>query len=260
MPTRLTTSDQLLLWLFHLCGDRTSVLSMQFDHLVPSTVFRYIDHVSECMNDMLADTVAWPTPTERKALYGMMSVHEHAIAVLDGTHCPTQAPKHFDNMYYSGYKHRHTQNYLCCVNYLGMIVYVEGPFPGRPNDRECYNRCDLTLNRDNYVSGYEVILADGGFIGGAGLIVPIPKPTYNLPVSEQARQGMLDYNEEFTANRLIVEDVFGWLKARACVLNSEWARHLDKQAGIFNAACKLHNFTRMMRIDYALQRCSSNPN
>ena len=91
-------------------------------------------------------------------------------------------------------------------------------------------------------------------MGGPGLLVPIHQDTYSQPMDEQAREGMMDYNQEFTANRLIVEDVFGWLKERACVLNRAWARHRDRQGPIFNAACKLHNFSRMIRIDYALQR------
>ena len=236
MPTRLTTPDQLLLWLFHPCGDRTSQLVMHFDYLYPSTIFRYIDHVSHCMNEVLAECIAWPAPAERDALYGMMSVHQHAIAVLDGTHCRTQAPEHYNNTYYSGYKYNmHTRNYLACVNYMERIVYIEGPF-----DRKCYNRKDSTKNRDNYLSGDEQILGDGVVVGGPGLLVPIHKDTYRQPMDEQARRGLMDYNQELMANRLIVfvEDVCGWLKQRACILNSAGARLLDKQAGIFNAACK----------------------
>ena len=254
MPTHLTTSDQLLLWLFHLCGDRTSQLVMHFDYLHRSTLLRYIDHVSWCMNEVLHNCISWPTSAEKEALYGKMSIHQHAIAVLDGTHCRTQAPEQLNNTYYSGYKHTHTQNYLCCVDYMGMIIHIEGPFPGRPNDRACYNRSDLSLNQQKYLSGDEKILADGVFMGGPGLIVPIHSDTYSQPMDEGARRGMMSYNAEFTANRLIVEDVFGWLKQRACVLNTAWERHLDKQGAIFTAACKLHNFTRMLRLDYALQQ------
>ena len=204
------------------------------------------------MNEMLDECIAWPSPEERQSLYGMMSVHQHAIAVLDGTHCRLQAPKDCNNLFFSGYKHMHTQNYLVCVDYLGMVRYVEGPWEGRPNDRACYNECKLNTQQAEFVSGDEKILADGGFVGGPGLLVPIHQDTYSQPLTERARQGMMNYNEEFTANRLIVEDVFGWLKERACVLNSAWARHREKQETVFYAACKLHNFTRMIRIDYAL--------
>ena len=258
MPTELTTADQLLLWLFHLCGDRTSQLIMHFQGLQPSTIFRYLDHVSWCINEALDECIAWPTASEREALYGMMSVHEHAVAVLDGTHCEVQAPTHLDNLHYSGYKHKHTQNYLCYVDYMGMVIKVEGPWAGRPNDRACYNISDFKRNQSNFLTGDEQVLADGGFIGGPGLLVPIHADTYDQPgLDEQARHGMMKYNEEFTANRLIVEDVFGWLKARACIFSQPWARKLDKQGALFKAACRLHNFARLIRIDYALHRYDS---
>ena len=234
---------------------------MQFQRLDPSTIFRYLDHVTKCINEALADCVSWPAPAEREALYGMMSVHEHAKAVLDGTHCEIQAPRELDNLYYSGYKHKHTQNYLCCVDDMGMVLHVEGPQEGRPNERAFYNQSDLKLKQSDFLSGDEQILADGSFVGGPGLLVPVHADTYDQPgLSEQARRDMLDYNEEFTANRLIVEDVFGWLKARAAVLSDAWSRDLIKQGAVFKAACKIHNFARMIRIDYALQRCDSSPN
>ena len=71
---------------------------------------------------------------------------------------------------------------------------------------------------------------------------------------------MTENSREFNANRLIVEDVFAWLKQRACVLNSAWPRHLERQAHLFKAACRLHNFIRMLRIDYALQQSGSYSN
>jgi len=253
-PQSLTTADQLLLWLFFLCGDRTSQLTLHFASLHPTTIFRFVDHVSRCVNEVLGECVAWPTPEEKQSLYGMMSVHERAIAVLDGTHCRLEAPQDCNNLFFSGYKHMHSQNYLVCVDYLGMVRYIEGPWEGRPNDRACYNESKLSVEQAEFVSGDEQILADGGFVGGAGLLVPIHQDTLNNKQSEEARRGMQNYNEEFTANRLIVEDVFGWLKERACVLNKAWKRHRDRQGPTFYAACKLHNFLRMIRIDYALQQ------
>ena len=66
---------------------------------------------------------------------------------------------------------------------------------------------------------------------------------------------MLNYNQQFTANRLVVEDVFGWLKERACVLDGTFGSLRDKQDPVFYAACKLHNFTHMIHINYVLQQC-----
>ena len=110
MPTALTSADQLLLWLFHLAGDRAITLQLQFGHHHPSTIFRYIDHVNFCVNAALSTSISWPTAEERQMRYGMMSVCRTAVAVLDGTHCPVQAPAQYNNVYYSGYKCKHTQN------------------------------------------------------------------------------------------------------------------------------------------------------
>ena len=68
------------------------------------------------------------------------------------------------------------------------------------------------------------------------------------------------YNKEFTANRLIVEDVFGWLKGRAHALNTAWTRDLDRQTAVFKASCRLHNFKRILRIDQALQQPANDAN
>ena len=146
-----------------------------------------------------------------------------------------------------------SQNYLVCVDYLGMILHVDGPHPGRRNDRQVFIKSELYQNRARFLSDDEYILADGGFIEGDGYLVPIHQNTYDRMTDGETRQIMLDYNQEFTANRLIVEDVFGWLKERACVLNRAWPRDLSRQAEMFNAACKFHNFVRMIRIDYAMQ-------
>ena len=88
---------------------------------------------------------------------------------------------------------------------------------------------------------------------GPNLLVPIHKTVIDKQTDEAGKQDMAAYNKEFTSNRLIVEDVFGWLKQRACVLNTAWPRQVERQAGIFKAACSLHNFVRMIRIEHAMQ-------
>jgi hypothetical protein len=190
-------------------------------------------------------------------MHGMMSICDKAVAVLDGTHCPIQRPDELDFTYFSGYKHKHSQNYLVCVDYMGMIIYVSEPFPGRMNDREAYNQSHLGQNISQYLSEGEVILADGGFIGGEGLLVPTHETVINKMQNEETKATMIQINEEFTSNRIVVEDVFGWVKERACILNSKWERHRDKQVEVFNAVCRLHNFLRLLRIDYAVKRAAA---
>lgn len=78
------------------------------------------------------DEVELGSEEERESLYGFFSIHRTAIGVIDGTHCAIQVPtgEEDEKLYYSGYKHTHTQNYLVLVNSLSMFLLIDGPFPG----------------------------------------------------------------------------------------------------------------------------------
>jgi hypothetical protein len=252
MPTKLNTVEQLLLWLMYIGGSNTKSLRLIFGHLHASSIFRITDHISYCINIELDELIAWPTEEERKATHGMFSIWDKAVAVLDGTHCEIREPTYDERVYYSGYKHKHTQNYLVCVNVLGVIIKVEGPWPGRQNDRAVYNQCSLALHPEQYFSEGERVLADGGFVGGSPLIVPIHSTVMAKMQNEETKEEMKEINREFTSNRLLVEDVFSWLKARAHVLDSRFKRKREHQPEAFYAACRLHNFVRVQRIHYAM--------
>ena len=260
MPTKLTTSDQLLLWLIYLQGSPISGQTAHFNHLHRTTLHRIIDHVTFCVNAVLDDMISWPSSEQRLALHGMMSVCNTAVAVLDGTHCPIQAPSNYTYSYFSGYKHEHTQNFIVYVSYTGMVLHIDRPYEGVHNDRHCYKKSHFHNNKADYLTDDEYVLADGGFIGGDNLLVPIHSTVINQLTNDATKRTMTAYNSEITANRLIVEDVFGWLKQRACILNTAWPNDLDRQTNVFKAACRLHNFVRMFRMEYAMQHCATQPN
>jgi len=126
------------------------------------------------------------------------------------------------------------------------------PTQGKKRSR-CYNRSRLARNHAEFCSADEVILADGGFIGGHPLLCPVHSDTIDKETDYQKQQRMIDFNEEFTSNRLIVEDVFGWLKSRAKVLATKFSRKKETQAALMFAACRFYNFVRRNRQRYALQ-------
>jgi DDE superfamily endonuclease len=254
MPSKLNTMEQLLLWLLYISDNGVKALKLIFGLLHRTTIVRIADHISHCINTELSDLISWPSAEERKCLYGMLSICDTAIAVLDGTHCEIREPTHDERVYYSGYKHKHTQNYLVCVNVLGIVIHVEGPFPGRMNDRGAYNKSELGQHPERFFSKDERVLADGGFVGGYPLLVPIHSTIMDATHNEKTKEEMKAINSEFTENRLLVEDVFSWIKGRAHVLDSRWKRQRESQAVVFYAACRLHNFVRIHRISYAMKK------
>ena len=172
-----------------------------------------IDHVSHCIEWTLGGLISWPTAEERKDLYAWVGVYDKAIAFLDGTHLPVSKPTKRPSSHWSTYKQKYTQNYLVCVNPFALVIYIDGPFPGRGNDRGAFNQCSLATNHREFVSEGEVIVADGGFMGGPQLLVPFHSDTIIHAESEEDKLDMLSFNEELSEGRVLVEDVFGWLKA-----------------------------------------------
>ena len=134
MPTKLNTVEQPLMWLVYMESLDVKPLTWIFGLLPLNTFYRYFDHVTACVNTALEHVVRWPTPEERRCLYGYFSLYDKIVAVLDGTMCEINEPHDDPGSYWSGYKHMNAQNYLCYVNIFGIILKVEGSFPGRPND------------------------------------------------------------------------------------------------------------------------------
>ena len=207
----------------------------------------------------MEDLIAWPTAEERRDLYGWVGVCDTAIAFLDGTHLPVRKPTKESSAYWSTYKQKYTQNYLVCVSPFALITYVDGPFPGQGNDRGAFNQCTLASDYGQFVSEGEVIVADGGFTGGPQLLVPLHSDTITHAASEEEKVEMLRFNDELSESRVLVEDVFGWLKAAARILEGRYRRKKESQAPVFRALCCVYNYTRMMRIEYA-QHLIHNPN
>jgi len=249
----LSTAEQLLLWLFYTKGQDAAVMGLFFGALHRTTVIRVCNHVSQSIQIALGDVVRWPTPDERKLLRGWFSVCDKAIAVLDGTHCEIRKPTNDESDYHSSYKHKHTLNYLVCVSPFALVIYVSQAFKGRGNDRGAFNRTPLATSPADFVSEGEVILADGGFHGGPQLLCPVTVTEIAAVRSEDMQLGLAGFNDELTEARVLVEDVFSWLKARARILEGRFPQNKKRQRSVFVATCCVYNFIRMKRIAYAAE-------
>ena len=246
--TRLNTADQLLMWILHIADEGNKTLSLLFGNLPLSTLSRTVSHITWCVNTELGTYIQWPTAEERKTLHGFFSIWDTAVAILDGTHCEISKPTYDQRVYYSGYKHKHTQNFLVCVDFLGVIIHVEGPFAGRGNDRGVYNSSEIGRHPERFFSEGERLLADGGFVGGGPLLVPIHGTVIDKTSTEEGKAVLREINQEVSDNRVLVEDVFGWIKGRAHVLDHRYRGRREAQAEVFYASCRLHNFVRLHRI------------
>lgn len=247
---RLCVFDALLLYMMVLDGVGMDYIGIIWD-CNAATVFEYSEFMAELVNADLDNDLQWPSPLERKNRYNTMACYEKAIAIIDGTHCQIRRPvdTEDDTGYYSGYKHRHTQNYLIIVDAYGFILYLDGPFPGSVVDITACRITDLFLNINNYLSPGERILADGGFEGLPRIITQFDKTKLNAPgVTLDERKRMKKFNLYFGNMRSRVEHKIHRTKARATSLTQRYTRDKKRQFKAIKSSCILNNWVLRQRI------------
>jgi hypothetical protein len=251
---KLHPIDELLLWLYHIDGNKHTVLCLLFD-LNRSSVVIITDHITRAVNHVWNEEVRWPSKEERKEMYGFFSCHEKAVGCIDGTHCQIDVPDNEDdeNNCYSGYKHYHTQNYLLCCDAFGFIIHIAGPFEGSWNDKQCFLASEFMNPDSNMLEADEKLITDGGFSGFDMNICPFSAPDLERADTED-RAKMIAYNEEIVLNRSLNEHVNHQLKARAHALAGKWSRSMVRQRDAFLVAARFANRVKRLRVEYRLYK------
>lgn len=250
-PRLLHPADELLLWFLHSDGVPTDIICWIFDDALDNhTIISIADHITSCINSVYEKEIEWPDAEERRASYGLFSIDEHAIAILDGTHCEIEAPVDLstNDELYSGHKLATTQSYLVWCNALGFILKVEGPFVGRLSDRGTYSTSEFAQPDCKLLSDNEKVIADGGFWGEGEFILPARIKMINTAETKQKQLELVNYNLEIQDNRALIEHQIHFIKDRARALNKRYSRGLDQQADLFLAASKLLNRIKRIRI------------
>jgi hypothetical protein len=246
--------DAMLLYLMVLDGIGFDYIGIIFN-CGAASVFEYAEFVSDLLNSDLENDLKWPSASERKNRYGTIACYEKAIAIIDGTHCQIRRPVDIDdeNDHYSGYKHRHTQNYLIITDAFGFILYLDGPFPGKIVDVSACRATDLFENINNYLSPGERILGDGGFESLPRVITQFDKTKLNARgVTSEERNRMKTFNLYFTNMRARVEHKIHRTKARATSLAQRFTRDKTRQCKTIKSACILNNWTLRKRVSSQL--------
>ena len=250
--TRLTSAEQLLVWLEYIKGARNATQRLYSGGIDRTTVDRYVDHVTRAINYMWEHLVEWPDASVRADLQDSFGVAAGVIGVLDGTHCQISRPTHNARLYCAGQKKIYSQNYLVAVNVLGVVMYIAGPYPGSVNDRTAWRECALYAERESLFAADQCLLADGGFVGGRHLLCPYHVFDIRAAPTEEHRQLMIQFNNEISRDRTLVEDAFAWIKQAAPILGMRYKRHHTRQSEALFAVCRWWNALRMLRAEYAI--------
>jgi hypothetical protein len=249
---KLHPIDELLLWLYHVDGNKHTVLCLLFD-IDRSSVIIITDHITRVMNYVWREEVRWPSKEEREELHGLFSCDEKAVGCIDGTHCRIDVPDNEEDeeSCYSGYKHYHTLNYLLCCDAFGRILHIAGPFNGSWNDKQCFLASDFMDPESNMLEPDERLITDGGFSGFKMNIYPFNAQQLQEATPED-RAVMVSFNEEIVLNRSLNEHVNHQLKSRAQALAGKWSRSVVRQRDVFMVAARFANRVKRLRMEYKL--------
>ena len=97
-------------------------------------------------------------------------------------------PTYTEHLYYSGYKHYHTQNYLICADAIGFVTFISGPFVGQANDRAAFKTTPFVNSDCELLSPGEMILVDGGFRGPGRTIHQFTAKEFVDDMSEEEKR------------------------------------------------------------------------
>ena len=153
--------------------------------------------------------------------------------------------------YYEGIR---GQKFLAFVNVLGEILKVEGPFRSTAEAPACYGMSEVTQHPELLLSEGERIVADGECDDPS--IGHFSQQMIQRQEDAKRKTTLEEFNEEVTANRRLVEEVFVWLRAKAKRVALRYRRAPNKRAATaaFTAACQFHNFIKSCRISIALDK------
>ena len=248
----IASVDQLLLWLLRSDGNDVNLVGLLFNDIHRKTVDIIADHVTQAILDCWSVEIEWPDPEQRQSLYGFLSTYDKVVGIMDGTHCQIEVPTYDEYDYFSGYKGYHTQNYLICVDALGLVIYLNGPYAGRGNDRSAFNQTPFVQHMCSLLSEGEIIMADGGFAGPGHILHQFVSNDFK-GVTEDQRARMERFNEDFILNRSLVEHCIHRVKNRVKSLQKRFSRALERQDDLVKAACCVYNRQRRLRIEYQLK-------
>ena len=178
-----------------------------------STVSRTNRRVLRVLRTVSQGDIAWPTRPPRGERTWEEALHDHPdlLHLLDVTEQPVQRPqdKTQEKLYYSGKQRTHTCKHALGVNEQGLIRALTAATPGSVHDLTHVRQAGVLAQIPLEVT----VGADAGFVGLAkdlpahSVVLP-HKAQRNHPLTPDQRR----INAEFSAIRVIVENVFAHLK------------------------------------------------
>lgn len=246
----LTSAEAILVWLGISHGCKATWLATFFHNITTDTLYQYLDHVTEAINEAYADQLYWPDEAERASYEGMFACCPTAIGCLDGTRCTVQEPTYGENLFMSGKTNTFNVNYQVICNPFGQFIHVSA-YLGYMNDRGCINTLPITQDGPipDILTEDQMFLSDGAYGGSGHVLTPYNEPELSRIVDVDELMQKQQFNADFALDRALIERRFHALKSFVELLTERYNRTPDKHMDLFTAGAKLLNKLQEIRMN-----------
>ena len=217
----LNLEDQLLLTLiYYRHYVSQSFLGLIFN-LHNSNVSRRIRYIEP----QLAKIFKIPT----RKIETELTEEEITAYFIDATEQQINRPKKNQKHYYSGKKKKHTLKNQIVIDTNSKIRSVSKSVEGKKHDKKLYDESRVYTKEKSNIKG------DLGYYGTDRITVPNKKPKKIELTKEE-----IDFNKQFSKERIKVEHVFGNMKVFQ-ILSQRFRNPRAKHALIFKNIAGLYN-------------------
>lgn len=158
------------------------------------------------------------------------------LGAVDGSHVFFERPSGDNAMAFLNRHHSYSINAQAAATADGYVTHVSATFPGGTHDSRVFRNSTLSTRMGNE-KGY-CLLGDAGYPLRHNLITPIAVPT-----SRREER----FNRRQRRGRVIIEQVFGWIKTRFQALKKTLKYTPKKAATFFVCSVILHNMIHQFR-------------
>lgn len=178
------------------------------------------------------------------ALNPKLCAFQGCIGAIDGTHIHARIPADQADRW-RGRKGYVSQNVFAAVQFDGRFSYVLAGAEGSINDSRLLTIA--MIEKHFHVPDNRYYLADAGFGGRKGIIVPFAGTLYHLQdwrkAGKKPKSRKELYNHRHSSARVKVEQAFGWLKHMFKIIRRSAPEYdLETQMQLLYAAVAVYNF------------------
>ena len=273
-PTRfITVKEQVGMFLFTVARSASNRdVQERFQHS-GETVSRYFRRVLQAINFLVPQYIKLPNPnaipaaiTRNPKFYPFF---HNCIGAMDGTHIPAKVPE-AQAAAFRDHKGKLSQNVLAACDFDKLIfTYVLSGWEGTAHDSAVLEAAFETGGF--YIPAGKYYLGDAGFGLAPYCLTPYRGVRYHLRewskandrYHEVSRLKILTarpknarelYNLRHATMRNAIERIFGVLKKRFKVLNTQLEYPFEIQVRIVQVLCCLHNIIRLVDGDDEIDR------